>query len=48
MLAGYCYTQLTDTLQGTLQEAIGLATADRRQKLDATVLHALITGREES
>lgn len=39
-----CYTQLTDTLQ----EANGLATADRQPKLDAAVLRALITGRSES
>lgn len=44
VLAGHCYTQLTDTLQG----ANGLATADRRPKLDAAVLRALITGRSES
>ena len=44
VLAGHCYTQLTDTLQ----EANGLATADRRPKLDAAVLRALITGRSES
>lgn len=40
-LAGHCYTQLTDTLQ----EANGLATADRRPKLDAAVIRRLVTGR---
>lgn len=43
-LAGHCYTQLTDTLQ----EANGLATADRRPKLDAAVIRAIVTGRDEA
>lgn len=38
-LAGFCYTQLTDTLQ----EANGLATEDRRPKLPIEQLRALIT-----
>ncbi len=40
VLAGHCYTQLTDTLQ----EANGLATADRRPKLDPAVIRAFVTG----
>lgn len=40
VLAGHCYTQLTDTLQ----EANGLATSDRVPKLDAAVIRALVTG----
>ncbi|MGP9538345.1 glycoside hydrolase family 2 protein [Brachybacterium sp. AOP43-C2-M15] len=44
VLAGHCYTQLTDTLQ----EANGLATADRVPKLDAAVIRALVTGRGEA
>jgi len=44
VLAGHCYTQLTDTLQ----EANGLATAGRRPKLDAAVIRALVTGRDET
>ena len=44
VLAGHCYTQLTDTLQ----EANGLATADRRPKLDAAVIRALVTGRDQA
>src|SRR5699024_328863 len=39
--AGHCYTQLADTLQ----EAIGLATADRVPKLGAAVIRSLVTGR---
>jgi beta-galactosidase/beta-glucuronidase len=39
-LAGHCYTQLTDTLQ----EANGLATADRVPKLEASAIRALVTG----
>lgn len=42
-LAGHCYTQLTDTLQ----EANGLATAERRPKLEAAVIRALVTGRPQ-
>ena len=40
ILAGYCYTQLTDTLQ----EANGLVTPDRTPKLPLDVLRAIITG----
>jgi beta-galactosidase/beta-glucuronidase len=40
VLAGFCYTQLTDTLQ----EANGLLTADRRPKLPIEQLRAIITG----
>lgn len=40
VLAGYCYTQLTDTLQ----EANGLATDDRRPKLAVEQLRSIITG----
>lgn len=43
VLAGHCYTQLTDTLQ----EANGLADADRRPKLDAATIRAFVTGRAE-
>jgi beta-galactosidase/beta-glucuronidase len=43
VLAGFCYTQLTDTLQ----EANGLLTADRTPKLPMSVLRAIITGRAE-
>jgi beta-galactosidase/beta-glucuronidase len=39
-LAGTCYTQLTDTMQ----EANGLLTADRKPKLDAALIRAIITG----
>jgi hypothetical protein len=39
-LAGFCYTQLTDTLQ----ETNGLVTAQRVPKADATVLRAITTG----
>ncbi|WP_083713274.1 glycoside hydrolase family 2 protein [Brachybacterium sp. P6-10-X1] len=42
-LAGHCYTQLTDTLQ----EANGLADADRRPKLDPAVIRAFVTGRAQ-
>ena len=41
MLAGFCYTQLTDTLQ----EANGLASADRVPKLPAEVIRGIVTGR---
>jgi hypothetical protein len=40
VLAGFCYTQLTDTQQ----EANGLATADRRPKLDPAVIRGFVTG----
>ena len=40
VVAGCCYTQLTDTLQ----EANGLADADRRPKPDPAVIRALVTG----
>jgi beta-galactosidase/beta-glucuronidase len=43
LLAGFCYTQLTDTLQ----EANGLVGADRTPKLPVPVLRAIITGRAE-
>jgi beta-galactosidase/beta-glucuronidase len=43
VLAGFCYTQLTDTLQ----EANGLLTADRTPKLPMPELRAIITGRPE-
>jgi hypothetical protein len=43
VLAGFCYTQLTDTLQ----EANGLATEDRVPKLPTAVLRAIVTGRPE-
>lgn len=36
-IAGFCYTQLTDTMQ----ETNGLLTADREPKLDITALHAI-------
>lgn len=39
-LAGFCYTQLTDTLQ----EANGLLDAERRPKLAMATLRAIITG----
>jgi beta-galactosidase/beta-glucuronidase len=42
VLAGFCYTQLTDTLQ----EANGLLTADRTPKLPIEQLRAIITGEE--
>lgn len=41
LLAGSCYTQLTDTLQ----ETNGLCTADRRPKAPIEVLRSAITGR---
>jgi beta-galactosidase/beta-glucuronidase len=40
VLAGFCYTQLTDTLQ----EANGLLTADRTPKLPIERLRAIVTG----
>ncbi|WP_152354068.1 glycoside hydrolase family 2 protein [Brachybacterium subflavum] len=40
VLAGFCYTQLTDTQQ----EANGLATAERRPKLDPAAIRAFVTG----
>jgi hypothetical protein len=39
-IAGFCYTQLTDTLQ----EANGLLTADRRPKLPIETLREIVTG----
>ena len=39
-LAGFCYTQLTDTLQ----EANGLVTADRRPKVPVAQIRAAVTG----
>jgi hypothetical protein len=40
LLAGFCYTQLTDTLQ----EANGLLTEDREPKLPIAELREIITG----
>ena len=40
VLAGFCYTQLTDTLQ----EANGLADAARRPKLPVDVLRSIVLG----
>lgn len=40
LLAGYCYTQLTDTEQ----EANGLLTAHRQPKADVDVLRQIVTG----
>ncbi len=42
VLAGFCYTQLTDTLQ----EANGLLTADRKPKLPIERLRAIVTGED--
>jgi beta-galactosidase/beta-glucuronidase len=42
-VAGFCYTQLTDTLQ----EANGLLTADRRPKLPVETLREIVTGSAE-
>ncbi len=39
-VVGFCYTQLTDTLQ----EGNGLLTADRRPKLPVATLRAIVTG----
>jgi beta-galactosidase/beta-glucuronidase len=39
-IAGFCYTQLADTLQ----EANGLLTADRRPKLPVETLREIVTG----
>lgn len=39
-LAGFCYTQLTDTLQ----EQNGLATGDRRPKADPAAISAIVRG----
>ncbi|MGN6811968.1 MAG: glycoside hydrolase family 2 protein [Thermomicrobiales bacterium] len=41
IFAGFCYTQLTDTLQ----ETNGLLTADRQPKLDPAAIRAVVTGR---
>jgi hypothetical protein len=40
VLAGFCYTQLTDTMQ----EANGLLTEDREPKLPIEELRSMITG----
>ena len=40
VLAGFCYTQLADTLQ----ETNGLVAADRTPKLPVEQLHAIVTG----
>ncbi|HEY0814163.1 MAG TPA: glycoside hydrolase family 2 TIM barrel-domain containing protein, partial [Pseudonocardia sp.] len=42
-IAGFCYTQLTDTRQ----EANGLLTADRRPKLPMETLREIVTGSAE-
>jgi len=42
-VAGFCYTQLVDTLQ----EANGLLTADRRPKLPVETFREIVTGSEE-
>jgi len=42
-IAGFCYTQLADTLQ----EANGLLTADRRPKLPVEALREIVTGSTE-
>jgi hypothetical protein len=42
-VAGFCYTQLVDTLQ----EANGLLTADRRPKLPVETLREIVTGSAE-
>ena len=44
VLAGFCYTQLTDTMQ----EANGLLDEQRRPKLPVAVLRAIITGEPEA
>lgn len=41
VLAGTCWTQLTDTLQ----ETNGLLTADRQPKAPASEIRAAVTGR---
>jgi hypothetical protein len=43
-VAGFCYTQLTDTMQ----EANGLLTAGRRPKLPVETLRAIVTGMPET
>jgi hypothetical protein len=40
VLAGFCFTQLTDTMQ----EANGLLTADREPKLPIETIRAMVTG----
>jgi beta-galactosidase/beta-glucuronidase len=40
LLAGTCYTQLTDTMQ----EANGLVTADRKPKIDIAVIRSIVEG----
>ncbi len=42
VVAGYCYTQLTDTFQ----ESNGLLTADRRPKLPIERLRAIVLGED--
>ena len=44
VLAGFCYTQLTDTMQ----EANGLLDDQRRPKLPVAVLREIITGEPEA
>lgn len=41
-VAGFCYTQLTDTMQ----EANGLTDADRRPKLDPAVIRSIVHGED--
>jgi len=40
VLAGFCYTQLTDTMQ----EANGLTDAYRRPKLPVEIIRTIVTG----
>jgi hypothetical protein len=44
VVAGFCYTQFTDTLQ----ESNGLLKSDRTPKLPIDVLRGMITGVSES
>jgi hypothetical protein len=44
VLAGFCYTQLTDTMQ----EANGLLDEDRRPQLPVERLRRIITGRPDA
>jgi hypothetical protein len=43
ILAGSCYTQLTDTMQ----ETNGLLTADRVPKVEIARIRRAVTGRDE-
>jgi hypothetical protein len=40
VLAGFCYTQLTDTMQ----EANGLVAADRTPKIGVAAIRAMVRG----